>query len=513
MKSIIRTLRRERGSGPRSGRVAFVAALALVLLTVGGCNVGPRYVKPAVETPGAFKEMTPAQTEVTQGWKTAQPGDTRLRGKWWEVFSNTALNALEQQVAVSNLNVASSFAAFLSARAVVKEARSAYYPTVTTAPALTRQKTVPQNAGISTASDTFSSYSLPFDASWEIDLWGNLRNAVKANTLEAQATLADLENVKLTIEAEVAVDYFQLTEQDEQKRILDATVKAYKESLDLVEARFDTGIASDQDVAAAETQYTVAQAEDTDLGILRAQYEHALAMLIGRAASGFSVEYKPLKPNPVAIPFGVPSTLLERRPDIAAAERRAAEANAQIGVAKAAYYPTLTLSASASYASPRIQDLLASPNPAWSIGASLAETLFDAGKRGAVTAQARAVYDENVANYRLTVLTAFQQVEDNLAALRILSRELQEQDAAVQAAQRYLNLSEDRYRLGIDSYLNVIVAQTTLLTNERTLANLQLQQMTGSVQLIKALGGGWDVSQLPAPGQLSARAAAGPAGR
>jgi NodT family efflux transporter outer membrane factor (OMF) lipoprotein len=236
-------------------------------------------------------------------------------------------------------------------------------------------------------------------------------------------------------------------------------------------------------------------------------------MLVGRAASSFSVEYEPLKPNPVAIPYGVPSSLLERRPDIAAAERRTAEANAQIGVAKAAYYPTLTLSASAAYASPRIQDLLASPNPAWSIGGSLAETLFDAGKRAAVTAQARAVYDENVANYRLTVLTAFQQVEDNLSTLRIVSKELQEQDAAVRAAQRYLDLSEDRYRLGIDSYLNVITAQTTLLGNQRTLANLQLEQMTGSVQLIKALGGGWDVSQLPGPGQFSARVAAGPAGQ
>jgi NodT family efflux transporter outer membrane factor (OMF) lipoprotein len=492
-------------------------AVALCMLLAAGCNVGPRYSKPAVETPSAFKELTPDEMSETAGWKTAQPADTLPRGKWWEIFNDPDLNALEDQVAVSNQTVAASFAAFLSARAVVKQARSAYYPTVTTTPSLTRQKQVNrQFSGESNtntvgpaigtgASHPITFYSLPFDATWELDLWGNIRNTVKAQTLEAQAAAADLENVRLTMQAELAVDYYQLRAEDAQKQLLDDTVKAYKDSLDLVNARFHTGIASDEDVSQAETQYTTALAEDTDLGILRAQYEHAIAVLIGRAPSSFSVDPKPLVPNPVAIPLAVPSVLLERRPDVAAAERRAAEANAQIGVAKSAYYPTLTLGASANSEATRLDDLVSWPNFAWSVGGSLAETLFDGGKRAGATAQARAAYSQNVASYRLAVLTAFQQVEDDLAALRVLSRELQQQDDAVKAAQRFLNLSRERYRLGIDSYLNVITAQTALLGNQRTLVSLQLEQMTSSVQLIEALGGGWDASQMPTPRQLSSR--------
>jgi len=341
---------------------------------------------------------------------------------------------------------------------------------------------------------TVTEYSLPFDASWELDFWGRIRNTVKANSLEAQATLADLENVRLTIQAEVAADYFQLRVLDAQKQLLDAAALAYQESLKLTQVQYDTGIASGQDVAQAETQLNTTRAQATDLGIQRAQLEHAIATLLGKPASSFSIATNPLTATTIAIPSGIPSQLLERRPDVAATERRVAEANAQIGVARAAYFPTITLSGSAGYQSTSVGNLFSGPSLAWSVGATLAQTLFDAGLRKAVTEQAWAIYQGTVANYRQTVLTAFQEVEDNLSTLRILSQELQQQNAAVESSQRYLTLANDRYKSGLDSYLNVITAQTTLLSNQRTAMNLRMQQMTASVQLIKALGGGWDVS-------------------
>ena len=328
-----------------------------------------------------------------------------------------------------------------------------------------------------------------------MDFWGRIRNTVKANSLEAQATLADLENVRLTVQAEVAVDYFQLRVLDAQKQLLDATVLAYQESLKLTQAQYDAGMASGQDIAQAETQLNTTLAQATDLGIQRAQLEHAIATLLGQPASSFSIAINPLVANPVAIPFGVPSQLLERRPDVAAAERRVAEANAQIGVARAAYFPTITLSGSAGYQSTSVGNLFSGPSLVWSVGATMAQTLFDAGLRKAVTEQARAIYQGTVANYRQTVLTAFQEVEDNLSTLRILSQELQQQNAAVESSQRYLTLADARYQSGLDIYLDVITAQITLLTNQRTAMNLRMEQMTASVQLIKALGGGWDVSQ------------------
>jgi NodT family efflux transporter outer membrane factor (OMF) lipoprotein len=317
---------------------------------------------------------------------------------------------------------------------------------------------------------------------------------VKANSFEAQATLADLENVQLTVQAEVAADYFQLRALDAQRQLLDAAVLAYERSLKLTQVQRDAGMASDQDVAQAETQLNTTRAQATDLGIQRAQLEHAIATLLGKPASSFSIATNALAAKPVAIPFGVPSQLLERRPDIAAAERRVAEANAQIGVARAAYFPTITLSGSAGYQSSSLGNLMSAQGLAWSVGATMAQTLFDAGKRNAVTEQARAKYQGTVANYRQTVLTAFQEVEDNLSALRILSEELQQQNVAVESSQRFLTLANDRYKSGIEIYLDVITAQTALLSNQRTALNLRMQQMTASVQLIKALGGGWDVS-------------------
>jgi NodT family efflux transporter outer membrane factor (OMF) lipoprotein len=473
-------------------RLAVIALSCLGLSA--GCSFAPKYARPAVQTPAAFKELTPAQSQETDGWKTAEPMDNALRGQWWKMFHEPELNAFESQVNVSNQTVAVALANFLAARAVVKQARSQYFPTVTASPSVSESRQQINSSSSSPTSSTFTEYALPFDASWEPDFWGRIRNTVKANSLEAQATLADLENVRLTIQSEVAMDYFELRVLDAQKQLLDATVIAYQESLKLTQAQYDAGLASDQDVAQAETQLNTTLAQATDLGIQRAQLEHAIATLLGKPASSFSIPDCSLTAKPIAIPFGVPSELLERRPDVAAAERRVAEANAQIGVARAAYYPTITLSGAAGYQNTSIQDLFSGPSLVWSVGATLAQTLFDGGLRKAVTEQSRAIYQGTVANYRQTVLTAFQEVEDNLSTLRILSQELQQQNAAVASSQRYLNLANVRYQSGLDIYLDVIAAQTALLNNQRTALNLQMEQLTASVQLIKALGGGWDVS-------------------
>jgi NodT family efflux transporter outer membrane factor (OMF) lipoprotein len=470
-------------------RMAIISLACLALFA--GCSFAPKYAQPSVQTPAAFKEMTPAQTKETDGWKTAEPKDGILRGQWWEVFHEPELNAFEGQVVVSNQTVAAAFANFLAARAVVKQARSQYFPTVSANPSVTESR---QSSGSSSSTSTSTEYSLPFDASWELDFWGRIRNTVKANSLEAQATLADLENVRLTVQAEVAVDYFELRVLDVQKQLLETSALAYQESLKLTQVQQKTGLASGQDIEQAETQLELTRAQATDLGIQRAQLEHAIATLLGQPASSFSITTNSLAAKPLAIPFGVPSELLERRPDIAAAERRVAEANAQIGVARAAYFPTITLSGAAGYQSTSIENLFSGPGLVWSVGATLAQTLFDGGLRKAVTEQARAKYQGTVANYRQTVLTAFQEVEDNLSTLRILLQELQQQNAAVESSQRYLALANARYQSGLDSYLDVIAAQTALLTNQRTALGLQMQQLTASVQLIKALGGGWDAS-------------------
>ena len=473
-------------------------ALALLCAALSsGCNVGPVYVKPVVETPVAFKEQPPEQVREAEGWKAAEPRDDMIRGKWWEVFHEPELNALEGQAAGSNQSVAAALANFLAARAVVKQMQSQYFPTVTVDPSVTRsrQTSPPTGSKSSPTPFTITEYSLPFDASWEVDFWGRVRNTVKANSLEAQATRADLENVRLTVQAEVVADYFQLRVLDAEMGLLDEAVAAYQESLKLTEVRYDTGLASGQDVEQAGIQLNTTAAQATDLGIQRAQLEHAIATLVGKPASSFSIATNVVVPEPVAVPFGVPSQLLERRPDVAAAERRVAEVNAQIGVARAAYFPAITLGGSAGYQSVLLRTLISGPSLLWSVGASLAETIFDAGKRKAVTEQAEAQYQGTVANYRQTVLRAFQEVEDNLSTLRILAKELQQQRAAVALSQGYLTLANDRYETGVDSYLNVITAQTGLLSNQQTAMTLRMQQLTATVQLVKALGGGWDVSQ------------------
>jgi NodT family efflux transporter outer membrane factor (OMF) lipoprotein len=484
---------------------------------LAGCTVGPKYHTPTADTPAAYKELTPTDYKNTEGWKVAQPKDDALRGKWWEIFGDPQLNALEEKVNVSNQNIAAAAASFFAARALVKEARSQLFPRVTTNPAITVQRSSStlsggraggsSNSGSGTGSTSsstgpFTDYTLPFDATWQPDLFGRIRNTVRSAAYGAQASAADLENTRLTVQADVAMDYFQLRGQDALKQLLDSTVAAFEQSLDLTRALYETGIGTDEAVAQAETQLEATQAQDAALGVQRVQFEHAIAMLTGQPASTFSIPIEPLKSSPPAIPIGVPSQLLERRPDIAAAERLVAQANAQIGIARAAYFPTVTLSAAAGLESTSIASWFTWPSRFFSIGPAAAETIFDAGLRRATVEQFRAQYDQTVANYRQAVLTAFQQVEDNLASLRILSVEIQYQDSAVKSAEKSLAIAKDRYRLGIDPYLNVLTAQTALLSNQETAVNLRIQQMTASGGLIEALGGGWNASQLPSPVQL-----------
>lgn len=475
----------------------------LGLLLFKGCDKAPKYVKPSTATTPAFKELPPEYFKETKDWKFARPNDAVIRGNWWEVFNDAQLNSLEEQVNQANQNVALADANFRTARALVREARADLFPTVTTSPSiiLSRQSGAATHSNVSPGRQSIN-YTFPVDATWEPDFWHRIRNNVIANASEAQATAADLQNVRLSVEAELAFDYYTLRSVDAERRLLDTTIVAFQEQLDLTRVRFQTGIASDEDVAQAETQLATTQAQATDLGIQRAQLEHAIAILIGQPPAAFSIPVAPLDAQPPAVPIGLPSQLLERRPDIAAAERRVAEANADIGVAKAAFYPSLTLGATGGFESTSIASWFTWPARFFSLGPTLTQTLFDKGRRSAATEASRAQYDATVASYRQAVLTAFQEVEDNLAALRILSEELNQQNVAVASAQRALSLATERYKSGIDSYLNVITAQTTLLNNQRTAVTLQGQQMTATVNLIKALGGGWDASQLPTQKQL-----------
>lgn len=483
--------------------VQILGVTLIGLLLFKGCDKAPKYSKPSVATPPAYKEIAPDTFKETGNWKFARPNDGIIRGKWWEMFNDSQLNSLEDQLNTANQNIALADANFRAARALVKESRSQYFPTVTTSPSIivSRQSGAATHSSVSPGRQSVN-YTLPFDAAWEPDFWGRIRNTVVASASEAQASAADLQNLRLSVEAELAFDYYQLRSLDAEKRLLDATIAAYQQQLELTRVRFQTGIVSDEDVAQAETQLKTTEAQATDLGIARAQFEHAIAVLTGQPASTFSLPDASSDAQPPAIPVGLPSQLLERRPDIAAAERRVAESNAEIGVTKAAFFPSLILGATGGFESTSIASWFTWPARFFSLGPTLSQTLFDKGRRKAATEVALAQYDGTVANYRQTVLTAFQEVEDNLAALRILSRELDQQNDAVASAQRALSLSNERYKSGIDSYLNVITAQATLLNNQRTAVNLQMQQMTASVELIKALGGGWNESELPSQKQL-----------
>ena len=487
-------------------------ALLLILWSLG-CNVGPKYVKPAVQTPAAFKEAAAPEQNPGADWKTAEPKDDARRGEWWKAYNDPELDQLEEELNTSNQNIAAAAANFMQARALVREARSQYYPAITTDPSIVNSRPSPAQVqgftGNSSATGfrlkSYTSYSLPFDATWEVDLWGRVRNSVRANVFAAQASAADLENVRLSAQAELAADYYALQGQDALKHVLDDTVVAYRQTWKLTATRYKAGLDSEEAVAAAEAQLRAVEAEDTNVGVLRAQYEHAIAVLVAQPASTFSLKAKSLEARPPVIPEGIPSELLERRPDIANAERTMAEANAQIGVAKAAFYPTLTLSATGGFGSSSFTDWLTWPSRFWSVGPSITQSVFDAGLRKAVVQQYRAGFDLAVANYKETVLMAFQQVEDNLAALRILSQVVEQQEAAVRAAQRDFQVATVRYRAGLDPYLNVIAAQTILLNDQQAEVNYRTQHMEASVQLIKALGGGWDTSQMPTSKQVSGK--------
>jgi NodT family efflux transporter outer membrane factor (OMF) lipoprotein len=485
-------------------------APALAALLLAGCTVGPKYHTPAATAqpaPIAYKEVPPASTNP-QDWKIADPKDAMLHGKWWEIYNDPELNALEEQLNVNNQNIKQAFENFMEARTLIAQARSQLYPTIGTTPAYTRSHTSAHafgggNTGNANSGATSNLFDLPAEISWEPDLWGRVRNTIREYQYSAQLSAADLENEKLTEQASLAVYFFELRGQDALQKLYDDTIEADKKTVQLSKDRYETGVDDLISLVEAQNALENAEAAATNLGIARAQYEHAIAVLIGTTPSSFSVPAKPLGAVPPTVPIGVPSQLLERRPDIAASERNMASANAQIGVATAAYYPNLTLSASGGFESSAIKNLLTWPSRFWSVGPSLSETIFDAGLRRATVNQFIAVYNADVAAYRQTVLTAFQQVEDNLAAERILSKEVQQQEAAVQSAQKYLELALARYETGVDQYLNVLVAQTTLLSDQQQLATLRTQSMTYSVQLVEALGGGWDTSQLPTPAQVS----------
>jgi NodT family efflux transporter outer membrane factor (OMF) lipoprotein len=480
----------------------FAALSLLAALALSGCVAGPNYQRPAAlagpgapALPTAFKEQPPPNPP-NGTWKQAQPADAALKGNWWELYHDPQLNALEEKVAISNQTLKAATEQYFEAREQVKVARSSYYPTLSAGPSISRQRTT-DNSPSATKGLTFSTYAIQGQVSWEPDLWGQVRRTVEQARANAQASAADLANVDLSVRSELAEDYFEMRGLDLQKQLLDHTVQSDSDYLDLTQTRYKGGVATDVDVAQAQTQLEMVKAQDIDVGVARAQFEHAIATLIGTPASSFSLAFAPLTLDLPAIPAGVPSELLERRPDISAAERRTQAANAQIGIAIAAYYPNVQLGGSGGFESQNAGTWIQGPSSMWSLGASAVELLFDAGRRHALTNQARDAYEGQTANYRESVLNAFQEVEDNLAALRILNDESVTQARAVDAARHSLQLSTKRYKGGVTTYLEVLTAQTTQLSNEVTQANITTRQFAASVQLIKALGGGWDTSQLP----------------
>jgi len=468
------------------------AAGALFLMfLLSGCAVGPRYTKPATPVPPTYKEMPPP-------WKSAQPSDQVARGKWWEIFQDPQLNALEEQVNVSNQNLKAGEARFRQARALVRFNRGAYYPTVTAGASAAREHVSERRPLVSTSTQTNATdLVIPVDVSYEADVFGRVRHTVEAARSNAQASAADLESVRLSLHAEVAFDYFQMRTLDAEEQLLKSNVTAFERALELTQNRYKGGVASAVDVAQAQTQLENTRTQAIDVLIQRSQNEDAIATLIGQPASNFTVPQAAWNSPPPDIPQGLPSDLLERRPDIAAAERRVAAANAQVGVARAAYFPIFTLTGSGGFESTAITTLIQGPSGFLTAGASAAVTAFDGGRRRGVSEQARAAYDESVASYRQTVLTAFQEVEDNLAALRILNDEAQAQEAAVTAAEHSLELSTNRYKGGVVSYLEVTTAQSTALADQRAAVDILRRRMAASVSLIKALGGGWSSATLP----------------
>ncbi len=473
---------------------ARVAAAFLLALTLGGCMVGPKYVQPSVPMAPAYKEKS--------DWQTAKPADTTLRGDWWTIFGDAQLNQLEPLVAQENQNVKAAAARFEEARAQIKYNRSFLAPTVSAAPfggGLRESSNRPYFNSISapTNGDFIGDLQLPVELSWEIDFWGRIRRNVNVAREEATATAADLQTALLSLHAELAMDYFDARAADASEKLLNDTVRDYEEAYRITNNRFVGGVSPKSDVDQALTQLEAARVQASDVAILRAQYEHAIAVLIGKPPASYTLADSPLNTQPPAIPVELPSELLQRRPDIAAAERRVEEANNRIGIATAAYYPVVTIGAAAGLEATSLANLVKSASLLWSAGPTATETLFDYGRRRSLVNQTNAAYDETVANYRQTTLTAFQQVEDNLAVLRVLHTEAGQQHRATDAAQSAQQIFNNRYVGGLDTYLQVVTAQQTALANERNDIDIERRQMDASVLLIKALGGGWDTSKLP----------------
>jgi NodT family efflux transporter outer membrane factor (OMF) lipoprotein len=495
----------------RNAKGALLAIAVAAGLTNSACIVGPNYAKPATPVAASFKEPLPPNFKEAQGWKQGEPKDDLHRGKWWEIFSDPTLNELEEQIDVSNQTLAAAEAQFRQARAAIRVAHSGLYPVLTGGASVAGNGTSGSLTNTRAIGATQSAVlTIPSaGATWAPDLWGQIRRTIEAATATAQASAADLENARLSIQGEVALDYFQLRGQDTQKQLLDSTVKAYEDALRLTQNRYAQGVASQVDVVQAQTQLEQTRAQSTETEVTRQQFEHAIAILVGKPPSQLTIAITPVAAPTApaaalpAIPGVIPSELLERRPDIAGNERRVAAANAQIGVAISAYYPTLSLGASGGLESSSLLSLFTWPSRFWSLGPSLSETILDFGRRRGITEEAQAAYDQTVANYRQTVLTAFQNVEDELSTLRILERESGQQADAVRYAERSLQLANAQYTGGITTYLQVITAQTFALQNELTAVQLNTRRITASVSLVQALGGGWDVSKLPSGKDLT----------
>ena len=473
-----------------------------------GCVVGPKYHAPVTQAPTAFKE-TPPQSPAAGEWTVAQPQDAKLRGNWWEIFNDTELNDLEGQLNINNNNIKEFFQNFMEARELIREAHAQYFPTLTTTPAYSRSATSGNLTNSTNAAQslgrTSTLYTLPGEVSWAPDLWGRVRNTVREFQAAAQLSAADLENERLTEQATLASTFFEIRGQDALIKIFTDTIAADQKALDFAQNAYDAGVGDQLTVQEAKATLETAQSSETNLHIARAQEEHAIAVLVGKAASDFSIPVRPSLVAPPPIPIGMPSQLLERRPDVAAAERSMAAANAQIGIAYAAYYPTLTIPVSGGFQSSTISKLLLGGSRIWSIGPSMSETIFNAGLTRATINQFIATYNADLDAYRQTVLVAFQQVEDSMAQTHILSQQIVLQRQAVDSTQQALNFEMGRYQSGIDPYIDVVTLQTSLLNAQSTLASLQVEEMTGAVSLIEALGGGWDTSQLPTTAQVTTK--------